>query len=48
MATFLAGRAIYGLSPYRQSLSAKTIGIWEVVYGIAYALSIGIGYYTGI
>lgn len=48
MATFLAGRAIYGLSPYRQSLSAKTIGIWEVVYGVVYALSIGIGYYIGI
>lgn len=48
MAAFLAARAIYGLSPYQQKLSAKVIGIWEVVYGIIYALSIGIGYYIGI
>jgi len=48
MAAFLAGRAIYGLSPYRQALSAKVIGIWEVVYGIIYALSIGVGYYVGV
>ncbi|MBX3282860.1 MAG: YwiC-like family protein [Acidobacteria bacterium] len=48
MAAFLACRAIYGLSPYRQKLSAKAIGVWEVIYGVIYALSIGVGYYAGI
>ncbi|KXK07372.1 MAG: hypothetical protein UZ17_ACD001000029 [Acidobacteria bacterium OLB17] len=48
MAGFLAARAIYGLSPYRRPLSARTIGVWEVIYGILYALSIGVGYYAGI
>lgn len=48
MATFLLGRSVYGLSRYRQILKAKTIGIWEVVYGVLFALSIVLGHYMRI
>ncbi|MBX3290901.1 MAG: YwiC-like family protein [Acidobacteria bacterium] len=48
MSVFLAARAAYGLSPYRQVLKAKVVGIWEVVYGVVYALTVVIGHYTGI
>lgn len=48
MAGFLAARAVFGLSRYRQILKAKTIGVWEVIYGILYALTIVIGYYLSI
>jgi hypothetical protein len=43
MAVFLTGRALFGLSPYRQILKANVIGVWEVLYGALYALSIIIG-----
>lgn len=48
MLAFLAGRAVFGLSPYRQTLRAKTIGIWEVIYGSLTVLALVLGYYLGI
>jgi hypothetical protein len=45
---FLAGRAIYGLSGFEPSRTAKKLGVLEVVYGVIYALTLVIGYYTGI
>ena len=48
MAGFLMVRAAFGLSRYRQILKAKTIGIWEVIYGSLYALSIVLGYYLSV
>lgn len=48
MVAFLTGRAWFGLSRYRQVLKAKAIGIWEVIYGILYALSVVVGYYLNI
>jgi hypothetical protein len=48
MAVFLTGRAVYGLSRYRKVLKAKVIGMWEVGYGVLYALSIVLGFYLGI
>ena len=48
MSGFLLGRSVYGLSRYRKILKAKVIGIWEVAYGIIYALSIVLGHYLKI
>lgn len=48
MAAFLTARSAVGLSQFRKVLKAKVIGVWEVIYGVLYALSIVIGYYTGI
>lgn len=48
MAAFLTGRAAVGLSKYRQILKAKIIGVWEVIYGVLYALSIVVGYYLNV
>lgn len=45
MAAFFAGRAAWGISGYAKSMSAKALGIREVIYGVLYALSIVIGYY---
>jgi hypothetical protein len=47
-AAFLAGRAAFGLSRYRQILKAKQLGVWEVVYGVIYALTVVFGYYLGL
>lgn len=47
MSAFLAGRAEFGLSRFRQPLKAKVIGIWEVVYGVLYVLTIVFGYFWG-
>lgn len=48
MSVFLAGRAAIGLSPFRKPAKAKTIGIWEVIYGVIYALTIVFGYYLNL
>jgi hypothetical protein len=48
MSAFLAGRAVYGLSGSAPKMSAKVLGIREVIYGVIYALAIVVGYYTGI
>lgn len=48
MSAFLAGRAAYGLSGSAPAMTAKAIGVREVVYGVLYALTIVIGFYLGI
>ena len=48
MAAFLAGRAAFGLSRCRQILQAKQLGIWEVVYGVIYALTVVFGCYLNL
>jgi hypothetical protein len=48
MSAFLAARATYGLSGAAPAMSAKALGIREVVYGVIYALTIVVGYYLGI
>ena len=48
MAVFLTGRAAYGLSRYRKVLKAKVIGMWEVGYGVLYALTVVLGFYLSI
>ena len=40
----LLGRAIIGLSDYRQRVKAMKIGIWEVIYGVLVVLTVIIGY----
>jgi hypothetical protein len=45
MSAFLAARAAVGLSRFRQPAKAKAIGVWEVIYGVLYALTIVFGYY---
>ena len=47
-AGFLLVRSITGLSKYRSKLSAKQLGVREVIYGVVYAATVVIGYYTGI
>jgi hypothetical protein len=47
-ATFLLGRAVTGMSAFRKRRSAKQLGIREVIYGVVYALSIVIGFYSGV
>lgn len=48
MSAFLAARAVHGLSGSAPSMSAKAIGIREVIYGTLYALTVVIGYYVGL
>lgn len=48
MSAFLAARAAYGLSGSAPAMSAKAIGVREVIYGVIYALTIVIGYYLGV
>jgi len=48
MAALLTVRAVFGLSHYRETLKARVIGIWEVIYGVSYASSIAIGYYLDV
>ena len=47
VALFLLVRSITGLSSKRRKLTAKQLGIREVVYGCVYALSVVAGYYAG-
>jgi hypothetical protein len=48
VAGFLLVRSVTGLSSSRRKLTAKQLGVREVVYGIAYALSVVIGWYLGV
>lgn len=48
MLTFLAVRAATGLSDSRRKLTAKAIGIREVIYGALYVLSILFGYFLNL
>ena len=48
MSAFLAGRAIYGLSGSAPKMTAKVLGVREVIYGVLYALTMVVGYYAGI
>ena len=45
---FLFVRSITGLSSRRNKLTAKQLGVREVIYGMVYALSVVIGYYAGV
>lgn len=46
MAAFLLGRSALGLTSYRGKLTAKQLGVREVIYGIVYAAAVVAGYYT--
>jgi hypothetical protein len=46
--TFLLGRAAIGLSKYGSKMTARQLGVREVIYGVIYAATIVIGYYAGI
>jgi hypothetical protein len=48
MSAFLAGRAVYGLSGSAPKMTAKVLGVREVIYGVLYALTLVVGYYAGI
>ena len=48
VAAFLLVRSTTGLSPRRKKLTAKQLGVREVIYGAVYALTVVIGYYAGI
>jgi hypothetical protein len=48
MFAFLLARAVFGLSSRRTPMKAMHIGIWELVYGVATALSIVLGHYVGL
>lgn len=48
VAAFLLVRSTTGLSSRRKKLSAKQLGVREVIYGAVYALTVVIGYYAGI
>jgi hypothetical protein len=45
-AIFLLFRSIGGLSNLRRKLTAKQLGVREVIYGVIYALTVVIGYYA--
>jgi hypothetical protein len=47
MMVVLLGRAVIGMSRFRQVAKAKVIGIYEVVYGVVTVLSLVAGYYVG-
>ena len=44
---FLLGRAAFGMSRFRRVASAKTIGIYEVIYGVVTVLALVVGYHFG-
>ena len=46
-AVFLLVRSATGLSSKRSKLTAKQLGVREVVYGVVYALTVVVGYYAG-
>jgi hypothetical protein len=48
VAVFLLLRSTTGLSSRRRKLTAKHIGIREVIYGVIYAVSLVAGYYLSI
>ena len=43
-ALVLCGRAAWGLSPYRRPVKAIKVGIFEVIYGLAYTLLLAAGF----
>lgn len=45
MAAFLTFRAARGLSAQRRPMTAKQLGVREVIYGVLYALTIVVGHY---
>jgi hypothetical protein len=48
MAVFLLVRSITGLSTMRRKLTAKQLGVREVIYGSVYALCVVVGYYLQV
>ena len=48
IAGFLLVRSITGLSSARNKMTAKQLGVREVIYGVVYALSVVVGYYLSI
>jgi len=48
VAAFFLVRSTTGLSSRRKKLTAKQLGVREVIYGAVYALTVVIGYYAGI
>jgi hypothetical protein len=51
LTVFVAGsllvRSVTGLSAARRKLTARQLGVREVIYGVIYALSVVIGWYAG-
>lgn len=47
-AGFLLVRSITGLSAARRKLTAKQLGVREVIYGSVYALTVVVGFYVGV
>ena len=48
VAAFLSWRSFLGLTESRKRLTAKQLGVREVVFGVVYALSVVAGYYIGV
>jgi hypothetical protein len=48
VAVFLCVRSITGLSSQRKRLTAKQLGVREVIYGVLYALSVVAGFYLKV
>ena len=48
VAGFLLMRSVSGLSSSRKQMTAKQLGVREVIYGVIYALSVVLGYYLSV